>query len=122
MTEHTDQSRLERRLARERTARSEAEAVAERALRNLYLSNRNLDLLGKVAAIANRSTSIDDALRDALPILVELGPWDSGQAYLLRSEEAGAELELELVRGHGNLVGGHTPTSSDSGSRSTDQS
>ena len=114
MTEDAEQSRLERRLARERTARSEAEAVAERALRNLYLSNRNLDLLGKVAAIANRSTAIDDALRDTLPILVELGPWDSGQAYLLRSDAAGTELELELVRGHGNLIGGDSLSSTDS--------
>ena len=53
MPDDTDPSRLERRLARERAARTEAEAVAERALRNLYLSNRNLDLLGKVADISN---------------------------------------------------------------------
>ncbi len=109
MSDDTDPSRLERRLARERAARTEAEAIAERTLRDLYLSNRNLHLLGKVADISNRSTSIEDALRDALPILVELGPWDSGQAFLLESAGAAGEPFLELVRGHGSFAPGPAP-------------
>ncbi len=38
-------ARLERRLARERSARVEAERIAERGMRELYLANQDLDLL-----------------------------------------------------------------------------
>lgn len=97
----TDNSidRLEKRLTRERRARETAEQIAERTLRTLYLANRNLELLAQVAAVANQSSSADEVLRDTLPILVELGPWDIGLACLI---EAGAtnDRDPQLIASH----------------------
>jgi hypothetical protein len=41
----TEVTRLRRRLARERLARTEAEAIAERGLRELYEKQRQIELL-----------------------------------------------------------------------------
>lgn len=94
---------LRRRLDRERRARQAAEEIAEKTLRSLYLSNRNLDLLAQVAAVANQAHSTSDALREALPILVHLGPWDVGVAFMLQHVEEGeGDPQLQAVYRVGN--------------------
>ncbi len=50
--------RLERRLARERAARKEAEAISEHATRALYEQQQRLVLLRTVATAANEATVI----------------------------------------------------------------
>ena len=101
-TDDGDQQ-LQRRLDRERRARQAAEEIAEKTLRSLYLSNRNLDLLAQVAAVANQAHSTSDALREALPILVQLGPWDIGMAFMLQSVEDGeVDPQLHAVYRVGN--------------------
>ncbi len=52
--------RLERRIARERTARAEAEMLAERGMRDLFLANRDLD-----RRISERTHELDAARRQA---------------------------------------------------------
>ncbi len=58
--------RLEKRLARERQARFEAEKIAEHGLRELYDKQEHLRLLERVATQANLSNSIEDAFRFTL--------------------------------------------------------
>src|ERR1700677_3313766 len=75
--------KLERRLARERSARLEAEAIAERGLRELYNKQKQLSLLESVATKANQSTSIDETLRFAVVEVCRHTGWLLGQAHKL---------------------------------------
>ncbi|MBW3647320.1 MAG: EAL domain-containing protein [Actinobacteria bacterium] len=82
---------LERRLARERAARAEAEAVAERATSELYetvqqltRSTRVAELLTEVAARANEAASVQQAARAALASVCGYTGWPVGHA-LVRS-------------------------------------
>jgi predicted signal transduction protein with EAL and GGDEF domain len=74
--------RLKRRFERERSARLEAEVIAERGLRELYEKTEQLELLGAIAVAANESTSIDDALRFALTAICQSIGWSLGHAYI----------------------------------------
>ncbi len=74
--------RLTRRLERERTARLEAESVAERGLRELYDRQRDIVLLGDVTAEANRATSVEAVTRFALAQLCGYTNWAIGHALL----------------------------------------
>jgi diguanylate cyclase (GGDEF)-like protein len=75
--------RLERRLARERSARLEAEAIAERGLRELYNKQQQLSLLETIATKANQSTSIDETLRFALIEVCRHTGWLLGHVHKL---------------------------------------
>jgi predicted signal transduction protein with EAL and GGDEF domain len=75
-------SRLRRRFERERSARLEAEVIAERGLRELYEKKEQLELLGAIAVAANESTSIDDVLRFALATICKSIGWSLGHAYV----------------------------------------
>jgi hypothetical protein len=74
-------SRLKRRFERERSARLQAEDIAERGLRELYEKKEQLELLGAIAVAANESTSIDDVLRFALATVCQSIGWSLGHAY-----------------------------------------
>ena len=54
--------RLERDLAREKSARREAESIAEHGLRELYLNREQLKLLNNIASFANDSDDPNEAL------------------------------------------------------------
>ncbi|QHL89778.1 EAL domain-containing protein [Sphingomonas changnyeongensis] len=75
--------RLEARLARERQARLAAEAIAEKGLRDLYVSRNRLELLYRIVHIANETddplTAIGDAVRE---ICLGAG-WAFGHALAL---------------------------------------
>src|SRR5205814_2346639 len=58
-------ARLERRLARERSARLEAEAIAERGLRDLYAKQRQIELLQGITVAANEAVNAEQAIRTA---------------------------------------------------------
>ncbi|NML94077.1 putative bifunctional diguanylate cyclase/phosphodiesterase [Novosphingobium olei] len=70
--------RLERQLEQERKARLEAEAIAERGLRELYESQVRLALLQRITDFANQSNSFAEVLDMALKeICLHMG-WEFG--------------------------------------------
>lgn len=83
-------ARLERSLSRERRARQDAEAIAERGLRDLYLSRRRLELLNKIAIVANESNDPLATLRMATKEICQVTGWAIG-TVLLRTGEPGDE-------------------------------
>lgn len=78
--------RLERRLSRERAARLEAEAIAERGLRDLYDSQRWLILLQRITDGANHAADMRAALDMAVREICGHMGWDFGNAYLVEAE------------------------------------
>jgi diguanylate cyclase (GGDEF)-like protein len=86
---------LERRLARERGARLEAEAIAERVTRDLYetvqlltRSTKVAELLGEVAVQANEAETAEEALEGALRSVCSYTGWPVGHAYVLSEADA----------------------------------
>ncbi len=95
---------LERRLARERAARLEAEAIAERVTSELYETVRQLtrsnafaELLGRVAVQANESASSVDAIAAALTTICAHTGWPVGHAFVLSVEDAGTLVSLGVM-------------------------
>ncbi len=80
--------KLERRLQRERTARLQAEAIAEKGLSDLYEKQRQLELLKAIATKANQSASVDDALRFAVEAICGHTGWQIGNVYMLAGDDA----------------------------------
>ncbi|OQW76739.1 MAG: hypothetical protein BVN33_05105 [Proteobacteria bacterium ST_bin13] len=74
--------RLRRRLARERTARTTAEGIAERGLRALYLSQQRIELLHRIAAKANAAADTREALSYAIAEICTHTGWAFGHVYL----------------------------------------
>ena len=75
--------RLERRLARERQSREEAEAISERGIRELYEKQNALALLQNIAMAANEATEIDAALQIALDQICDYTGWPIGHVYFV---------------------------------------
>jgi diguanylate cyclase (GGDEF)-like protein len=88
--------RLERRLDRERRARHEAEAIAERTTRALYDAVRELEaaaavmaLLQGVAAAAVESDDVDELLHEVVGRVCAHTGWPLGHALLVDHDAAG---------------------------------
>src|ERR1044071_10524060 len=79
--------RLERRLLRERNSRLEAEAIAERGLRDLYEKQQQLQLLERVATEANQNSSITEVLQLAVTEICRYTGWPFGHVYLTELHE-----------------------------------
>jgi len=75
--------RLERQLNRERKARLEAEAIAEKGLRDLYESQQWLLLLQRITEGANESDDVRASVRLALREVCRQMGWDFGNAFLV---------------------------------------
>ncbi|WP_038051385.1 bifunctional diguanylate cyclase/phosphodiesterase [Thioalkalivibrio sp. ALJ1] len=73
--------RLERRFARERTARSEAETIAEDATRRLYREQIKLEGILQVATRANESNDIEETTRQGLASLTEHTVWKCAHIF-----------------------------------------
>lgn len=73
---------LKRRLDRERKARVDAEAIAERGLRSLYDKQQQLELLGAIAKVANETRSVRDMLQFALTRITKHTGWTLGHAWI----------------------------------------
>ncbi len=73
--------RLERLVQREREGRLQAEAIAERGLRELYDSQVRLALLQRITDCANRSNDFSDAIGEVLKEICEHMSWAFGTAY-----------------------------------------
>ena len=89
---------LERRLARERTARAEAEAITERITSELYETVQELtrttkvaELLSEVATHANEAASVEEAAQAALASVCTYTGWPVGHA-LVRSADVPASM------------------------------
>lgn len=80
-------ARLSRRLARERSARLEAERTAEKGLRDLYRAKHDLDIICKVAATANTANRVDEILEPAVEAALDATGWP-----LAAVEQLGARL------------------------------
>ena len=85
--------RLQRRLERERAIRLEAEAIAERGLRELYNRQRQLELLEHIAAASNQLDSVHAVLQLAVEQFCQFADWTLGHAFVktggvLRSADA----------------------------------
>lgn len=76
-------SRLEQRLARERKARAQAEAIAEQGLRELYLSQRKAELLQRVASAAVDGSTLETVLAIGLTGICDLCGWPVGHMYMV---------------------------------------
>ncbi len=77
-------ARLQRRLRRETAARQEAEAIAERGLRDLFQRQQEIGLLENIAVAANEASSVDDAMRRALDAVCRYTGWPLGHLLLVR--------------------------------------
>ena len=80
------------RSERDRQARLEAEAIAERGLRELYEKKVQIELLGNIAVAASESTCAEDALRFALARICQTTGWTLGHAYYVHSVAEGKRL------------------------------
>ncbi len=89
-----DLHRLTKRLERERRARMEAEAIAERGLRELYERQEEISLLEGIAGAANKASSVQDAMRYALEKICAYTAWPLGHALLAASSRTEATVEL----------------------------
>jgi len=85
----TDAERLERRLARERRARREAEAITEASARDAYERERALTLLAEVASAANEALDLRPALEAALERICRYTGWTTGHAWMRDEDEEG---------------------------------
>ncbi|MBE7182980.1 MAG: GGDEF domain-containing protein [Methylobacterium mesophilicum] len=92
--------RLETRLQRERTARLQAEAIAEQGLRELYEKSRALELLEAIARTANEGQRVEKALRFAVEAICRHLGWQFGHVFLA-PETACPEGEAKQLRGAG---------------------
>lgn len=79
--------RLERRLARERAARIEAEAIAEAGTRRLFEQQRRLELLQLIATAANAMEDPEQAYRFAVERICEHTGWTTGHVWLIDEAE-----------------------------------
>jgi signal transduction histidine kinase/DNA-binding response OmpR family regulator len=80
------------RSERDRRARLEAEAIAERGLRQLYEKKVQIELLGNIAVAASESICAEDALRFALARICQTTGWTLGHAYYVHSVAEGKRL------------------------------
>ncbi len=85
--------RLERLVQREREGRLQAEAIAERGLRELYESQIRLALLQRITDCANRSNDFSEAIGEVLKEICEHMNWAFGTAY--RVERSGAAVSCD---------------------------
>jgi diguanylate cyclase (GGDEF)-like protein len=86
-------AQLERQLVRERQIRHESESIAERGLREAYLTNQRFELLCSVANAANQSTDPIDTLRFAIAEICASNGWAFANVLLRLGSEGDARLE-----------------------------
>jgi signal transduction histidine kinase len=89
----TQIAKLTCRLERERAIRLEAEAIAEKGLRELYDRQRQLELLAHIAAASNQMDSVRAVLQLAIEQFCAFAGWTLGHAFVtvdgvLRSTDA----------------------------------
>ena len=89
-------ARLKRRLERERATRLQAESISEEGLRDLYEKKLQLQLLARIAAASNQTTSVIEVLQFAVTQICEFTSWEVGHSYL--ASGSGESLRLLSTR------------------------
>jgi diguanylate cyclase (GGDEF)-like protein len=84
-------ARAERAAHRERTARLEAERIAEHGLRTLYDSKQRLQLLQHITGVANRARTIPEALATALEAICQRMSWTFGNVLMVSQDRSTVE-------------------------------
>ncbi len=74
--------RLQSQLERERAIRLQTDAIAVSRLRDLYEKQRQVQLLAKIAAASNQTSSVKDALHFVVVQICEFNNWQVGHSYL----------------------------------------
>src|SRR5579883_3552578 len=85
-------ARLKKQVERERSARQEAEAIAERVTRELFDNQQGLELLQAITVAANQATTIREAMKVAVDKISQFTGWQVGHVYL-----QAADGSMELV-------------------------
>ena len=75
-------ARLKKRLDREQRARAESEAIAEKALSELYTKKKEIELLQLITVAANEASTVDGAMRIALDRVCAHTRWPVGHVHL----------------------------------------
>lgn len=78
----TKLKRVEKRLQRERSARREVEAIAERTTRALYDKQQELILLEAVVLASNESATVESSLQGTVDAVCAHTSWPVGHAYV----------------------------------------
>ena len=84
MTVEVELARVSRRLVRETSARLEAEAIAERGLRDLYQRQQEIVLLEAIAVAANEAQTIDSAINLAIQQICLYTKWPVGHGFYVK--------------------------------------
>src|SRR5947207_13991807 len=90
-------AKLSRRLQRQRRTRLAAEQRAETGLRELYEKQQQLQVLEKIAAAANETASVEDALEFAIATICQYTGWMVGHAYVCEQEGPGTRLYPSFI-------------------------
>jgi diguanylate cyclase (GGDEF)-like protein len=90
-------ARLERRLRRETAARHEAEAIAERGLRDLFQRQQEIALLESIAVAANEADGVNDAMARALAAVCRYTHWPLGHLWLVNQVEGQEHFESTSI-------------------------
>ena len=90
-------ARLERRLRREVAARLEAEAIAERGLRDLFQRQQEIALLESMAVAANEAEGVNDAMERALEAMCRYAGWPLGHLWLVAGEQGQEKLDSTSI-------------------------
>ena len=96
-TPEAEIARLQRRLKRETAARLEAEAIAERGLRDLFQRQQEIALLESIAVAANEASNVEDAMRHALASVCNYAGWPLGHLLLVRAGTDGPRYDSTAV-------------------------
>ena len=108
--------RLLRRFERERSARLQAEAIAESQLRESYERQRDLDVVARVATLANESTDVRETFQSVLPLLIERGGWMTGHVMTPTADDPSAVASAGIWS-HRNAAFGETVQAATAGRR-----
>jgi diguanylate cyclase (GGDEF)-like protein len=92
-----DFARLERRLRRELAARHEAEAIAERGLRDLFQRQQEVLLLESIAVAANEAEGANEAMGRALEAMCRYAGWQLGHLWLVSGQPGQERLDSTSV-------------------------
>jgi predicted signal transduction protein with EAL and GGDEF domain len=90
-------ARLRRRLERERLARLQAEQIAESGLRELYVKQRQSQLLESVATSANYASSVSAVVQTAISEICAFTGWPLGHAWWVKGMGTAATLQSSLL-------------------------
>jgi len=90
-------ARLQRRVQRESAARQEAEAIAERGLRDLFQRQQEIALLESIAVAANEADDVHEAMARALEAMCRYVSWPLGNLWLVSGPQGQERLSATAI-------------------------